>query len=155
MNKSKQTRNYTRKYGKALKGAPITDYKDLLIQGKDNQLKKINPLDVRYKGTTFGLILDMYEDLNKQHNEYKKAVGHSISALIATLKVKGYNTPNVRLNTLIEDINHLNIIIPNVQYSGFKLEGECIKGLGYDVIFEVKELPDDIYSGYWLSLIHI
>jgi hypothetical protein len=154
MNKSKKIKNYSRKYSNALKGAPVLDIKELCIKTANGGLKKIDPLDVVYEGSSFGLILDMYHDLQKLHSEHKKAVGHSISALIALLKQKGYNTPNVELNALIGDINELLIIEPNKVYDIFYRNAD-----GYIVskqpllqdceILEVGDIPEDYANGYW------
>jgi hypothetical protein len=149
----KYKKDYVRKYGKAIKHAPNTEYKDLLIQGKDNRLKKINPLDVIHNGVSFGLMLDLYNDLKGSHSDFKNDVGHSISTLISTLKAKGYNTPNVELNALIEDIGHLLIIEPSKEYYNFKCnEDGYIIGLDdINIVIEkgLITIPDDYDKGYW------
>lgn len=147
-------RNKYDKYARALGSVPITEYKDLLIQDKHKKLKKINPLDVMYEGSSFGLILNLFHDLQKQHNDYKKDIGHSISILISLLKDKGYNSPNVELNALIEDINNLVIIEPNKLYNVYhKNDNDYIVSsspiLSNDTILEVGERPDDFDKGYW------
>jgi hypothetical protein len=147
--KGKKVRNLSRKYGSALTGIPKTEYKDLLYQDKNNKLKKINALDVTHNGSSFGLILGLYEDLKELHKQEKKEVGHSISTLISLLKFKGYNTPNVELNALIEDINHLLIIEPDKEYFGFKLTNGYVSGYGYDVIMVKQDIPEDFDKGYW------
>ena len=154
MNKAKKVRNYKHKYGKAIKSCPIVEYKDLLIQDKNNRLKKIDPLQVVYNGSSFGLIFDMYGDVSDKYSAYKKATGHSISTLIATLKQKGYNTPNVDLNALIEDISHLVIIEPNKQYdilhlnaNGYVVGNSAL--ISNDIVIEHTDKPDDFDKGYY------
>ena len=147
-------RNKHDKFARALSSVPKTKHRDLLIQDKNNKLKKINPLDVSYEGSSFGLILDMYHDLQKIHSEYKKDVGHSISTLISTLKDKGYNTPNVDLNALIDDINELVIIEPDKLYTvyhcnanGYVVGSSVI--ISNDIILEDDDRPDDYAKGYY------
>ena len=147
-------KNKYHKYSKALTSIPKTEDKDLLIQGKDGKLKKIKPLDVTYEGSSFGLILDMLGDVSEQHSEYKKDVGHSISTLIAFLKGKGYNTPNIDLNALIEDLECLVTINPNKEYSVYhkNADGYVIGRsvvFSNDTILEDNERPDDYDKGYW------
>ena len=154
MKKGKDVKNFSKKYGRAVKNCPILDYKDVCIRLKDGGLKKISPLDVTYEGSSFGLILDMYRDLQEQHSDYKKSVGHSISTLISLLKDKGYNTSNVDLNALINDINELTIIEPTKVYDIFyrNAEGYIVSKqplLTDCVILEIGDIPDDYANQYW------
>ena len=152
--KSKNTKNYSKMYAKAIKGVPVLDYKDLCVRTKNGSLKKIDVLDVVYEGSSFGLILDLFNDLQNKYSDYKKATGHSISALISTLKSKGYNTPNVELNALIQDINNLVIIEPDKQYDilhcnadGYVVSSSVL--ISNDIVVESKDKPDDFDKGYY------
>jgi hypothetical protein len=143
-----------RKFRQALSSVPSTEFKDLLIQDKHGKLKKIKPLDVMYEGSSFGLILDMYHDLQELHSTYKKDTGHSISTLIAFLKAKGYDKQTIDLNALIEDLNHLLIIEADKEYSvyhkdanGYVVSSSVI--LSDDSILSDFEKPDDYNKGYW------
>ena len=154
MKKGKEIKHYTKKYGRALKNAPILDYKELCIKTKDGGLKKIEPLDVTYEGSSFGLILNLYNDLKKQYNSYKKDIGHSISTLISLLNEKGYNTSNVELNALINDINELTIIEPTKVYDIFyrNADGYIVSKqplLTDCVILESGDIPEDYANQYW------
>lgn len=144
-------KSLAKKYGSSLRSAPHTTQGDLLIEGKDKRLKKISPLDVKYQGTTYKMTLDLYHDLQTQHSDLKHHVGSVSGTLISILKQKGYNTPNVDIKSLVDDILRLNIIEPTKQYTGFQIKDGYVVGKGYDAIFEMKELPDDIYNGYWKS----
>lgn len=135
----------------SVKHAPQTKQGDLLIEGKNKRLKKITPLDVKHQGSTFKLILDLFEQEKNKYKELKSYVGHGNSLLIALLKEKGYITPNVELHALIADVELLNIIVPTKEYDGFEIVNGYIVGKGYDAIFVKRELPEDIYKGYYKS----
>ena len=143
---------YSRKYLSALKNIPTLEYNDLSITTKNGGLKKVHPLDVKYEGSTFGTIRDMYFEEIEQHSELKSIVKQSIFALTSTLIEKGYNTTSTELNTLIEDISKLLIIEPTKQYYNFKVNSDGYV-VGKDDIHIVTsshiEIPDDFNKGYW------
>lgn len=152
MKKSKDVRNLAKKYGRAIKGAPKLEKQELAIKTRDG-LKKISPLDVRYEGTTFGTMLDMYGDVSKQFSEYKKDVGHSISRFISTFKSLGHITPNIELNALIDEITSLLVLNPNVTYFNFTRDkdGYVTGKQQIDIVTTSHiEVPEDFDKGYWV-----
>lgn len=149
MNKSKNTKNYTKKYAKALKGVPILDYKELCVKTK-NGLKKIDPLDVTFEGSSFRLILDLYGDEKNRHKDLKHSVGQASSTLISLLKDYGCDTSSIEINALIGDLNNVLMIHPNKDYIGYQLnDAGYVIGYGYDVLMVKGEQPEDFDKGYW------
>ena len=143
---------FVTKYGNALKRVPVTEQGDILVEGKDKRLKKVSPLDIKYNGSSFGLILDLYKDLQETHKQFKNDLGHDIAKLISLLKEYGYNTPNVDLTSLIDDIEKLFIVKPTVEYYHFTFDKDgYITGMqSYGtLVSKMNDIPDDYNKGYW------
>lgn len=144
--------NYQRKFGNALSSVPVVEAKELLIKDNNNKLKKIHPLDVKYEGSTFGLIKDLYKEEIARHTECRNAIEQACGTLISTLIEKGYNTPNVDLKALIDDISKLLIIEPTKGYYNFKLnsDGYVVGKDNVQIIVQDNiQVPDDWNKGYY------
>ena len=144
--------NKYKKYSSALRTIPTVDYKDLLIKDKSGKLKKINPLEVKYNGSSFGLILDLYNSELEKCLKLQEDINNASQALIDTLGALGYNTPNVELNALIQDIRHLHVLIPNHSYVNYVLDDNGyivdVENVG-KVLEEGTQVPSDIKNGYY------
>lgn len=151
MSKSRKTKDYARRYGSALKGVPTLETKELAVKTKDG-LKKIHPLDVKYEGSSFGLIRDLYAGEIKLVAELRNELDSAKSALTSTLIEKGYNTSNIELNSLIDDISHLLIIEPTKEYWNFttNADGYIVGKQKIEIVTDGHiDIPDDFDKGYW------
>ena len=147
---NKKRVDYSKKYGSSLKHSPDTEQGDLLIQGKNNALKKISPLEVKYNGSTYKLILDLYHDLQDDMSLFKLNTNNSLDYLASTLKDNGYNTSNIELNALIEDIYKLDIIRPTKEYTHVTFKDGYVNGVeDYGVLIPKGDIPEDYANGYW------
>lgn len=140
----------TKKHSNSLRKAPNIEPHSYYLSDKNKRLKEVDSLDVRHNGVTFKTILDELHKKQGELQDLKDYVWNAESLLTALLLAYGYNTPNSELKPLIEDMSQLNIIIPNVEYIGYKLEQGYVVGYGYDVIcVKGENQPDDFDKGYW------
>jgi len=139
-----------RKYAISLKNAPMIEVDKLYKSDRNKRLKEIDAISVKHEGVKFKQYLDMLEEYKAKYYSIRDTLDNDITVLQAFLIEFGYNTPNYELNALTDDLYALNIIHPSKTYTGFKLDGKYIVGLGYDKIIEyINPLPDDVYNGYW------
>lgn len=143
--RKKRKQRYSSSLGSAVTIEPYKYY----ISDKHKRLKEVDAEGVKLDGITYGKTNEILTNTLTHKTNLETYVKTCEDALTSTLIEKGYNTPNVDLKSLVEDILKLNIIVPTKEYEGFKLVEGYVVGLGYDVIQEVKEKPDDFDKGYW------
>lgn len=139
-----------RKRESQLRTAPKIEPNSYYISDVHRNLKPIDVLSVKHKGLTLKTLLEQKFDLDRHHRELKEYVLQCEVALTGILIANGYQTPNVDLDLLVEDVTKLNIIKPGIEYVGYQFnDSGYVIGYGYDVILEKKEEPDDFNKGYW------
>ena len=149
---SKDRNKYARKYSRALTSVPTVEQGELLIKDKFGKLKKIHPLDVKIDGSSFGLIKDLYETEKTNHIKLLDSLNESIARLTSVLIDGGYETSNVELNALIDDINHLLIIKPQHSYYNFTIDEQgYVTGMSPIGVVTTShtDVPSDFDKGYW------
>lgn len=152
MGDAKKREQRIRKYSSVLRNTPRIEEHSYYVSDKNKRIKLVSPLDVKYDGITYKERLKQLDDYINKNELLNSNVKACEERLLSILIDYGYNTPNIELNALIEDILKLNLIHPDKKYIGFKIKNEYIVGLGYDVILEDRELPEDIYNGYYQYL---
>jgi hypothetical protein len=146
----KRTKNYNKRiYGlKRVTIEPNGIYKT----NKDKMFEELAPLKVKYNGIAYGTILDLYEDLKGIHGKsvaYSKACNKTLTAFLIE---RGYNTPNVNLNALIEDLQHLLIIQDSKEYELITFDDNGYIKDSFDLLGQVifkQEHPADYNKGYY------
>ena len=144
-NRKKRVRNFNQ----GMRNAPSMETYTYYYSDKNKHLQKVSAYDVKIDGIKYGTTLETLDDKLEVITNFETYVKTCEVALTSLLIEKGYNTPNVDLNALIDDISKLKIIEPNKEYVGFKLEGDYIIDYGYDVIIEKVDIPDDVTKGYY------
>ncbi|NOQ50464.1 MAG: hypothetical protein GQ557_02205 [Mycoplasmataceae bacterium] len=152
MNKMKN-KNRAKRYTHSLKSAPTIEPNEYYKSDTHKRLSYVDAVDVKIDGITYGKTIETLDSKIQLVTELQNEIKGCSQALTSFLIEYGYNTPNIELNPLINDLSNLNIIHPNKKYMGFKLDGDYVKSLGYDVLLEViEDLPDDLYNGYWMFI---
>jgi len=115
---------------------------------EDGKATPISPLDVRYNGTSLGLQLDLYQELDKKYTQLNQLLEYAIQSITATLLVNGINNTSEDLKSLVEDVRRLKTILPNKDYieityndSGYVKSVEIIDG---DVEELIARIPYDV-----------
>ena len=134
---SKRARKYStsiRKNNKCLI-EPNSIYKT----DKDKCFSSLNPYKVKIDGIsveTFISSLDVERDTHNLLKEYLKVSNQSLTAFLIK---RGYNTPNVDLNALIEDLSHLLVIQDEKEYQLLRVNDG-----GY--VIDVLEIDGEVIS---------
>lgn len=147
--KTKDRKKRIQRYGKSLDLAPIIEQYSYYVSDKHKRLKQVQPLEVKYQGVALKHTVDENTKLKGALEQVKTYVNDVSSTLTSILIDYGCNTSQIDLKPLVDDILTLNIIHPDKEYIGFDIKDGYIVGLGYDVIIEKIELPDDVFNGYW------
>jgi|LGOV01.1.fsa_nt_gb hypothetical protein len=143
-------RKRIKKYSNSLRRAPNIEPHCYYSSDNHKNLKEVSSLDVRHNGVTFGTIVRELETKYTELTEIRNTVQDCEGLMTGLLLAYGYNTPNSELKSLIEDISQLNIIVPNIEYIGYKLVNGYVVGYGYDVIcIKSANQPDDFDKGYF------
>ena len=148
MKKERKARR--KRFNQALKHVtPIEPYA-YYYSDKHKRLKEVQPEEVKLNGVTYEKTNELYNVALNDIEQFKINYKGVSSLLTAFLIDNGYNTPNIELNALVDDLKHLLVIKPDVEYTGYKLDGKFIVGRGYDLIRQVDENePEDYDGGYW------
>ena len=144
----------TKKYSHRLKRSSGTEIKpnSLYKTNKESLFADLDPLSVKYDGIPYGVIKDLYNDLQGIHGKLEKYLKACNGSITAFLIEKGYNTPNVKQSALIEDLKHLLVIQDEVDYDLLKFdEYGFIKGVysleGQVILKQPK--PNDFDKGWY------
>jgi len=119
---------------------------------KDKAFLSLDPLKVKYEGISFGLIKSLYEDLQQVKRNDDIYLNNQNKAVSEFLIKRGYNTPNVDLDALIGDLEHLLVIQDEYEYELLKLnvDGYVIGNVGLKgQVIKLAPKPDDFYKGYY------
>ena len=147
MKKNKERR--VRKYSSGLKSAPTIEPNEYYKSDRDKRLHYVQPEEVKIDGVTFGYTKDLLFDKMRELTDAKDEIKGVSQTLTSILIEYGYNTSNIDLNALVQDIYKLNIIHPDKEYVGYKIVDEYVVGYGYDLIQVKGEEPEDFDKGYW------
>ena len=145
----KKRKKNRRVFNQGLRNVPKIEPHCYYASDKNAHLKKVDASDVKLDGITYHTTKEQLEDFKGRYLELQSIINEANSTLTGILLRYGYNTPNIELNALTEDILKLNIIEPNVEYIGYKLVDGYVVGYGYDLIMIKGEQPDDFDKGYW------
>jgi hypothetical protein len=102
---------------------------------------------------SFRITRELFKDLQVLHKDLKIYLNNCNNTLTAFLIKKGYNTPNVKQNALIEDLSHLLVIQDEVDYELLKYDatGKYITGsVKLDgLVILAQEKPIDYDLGFY------
>jgi len=149
--KSKELRKKAQDFSRALTKAPKMLKDELAIQNHRGQLKKIHPLKVKHEGVTYETMLSLHKQLQEGHNELKELISTAELAITAILVEYGYESSNIELKPLIEDVRYLKLIHPHKSYVNYIEDdkGYIVGSVAIHQIMESGDIPDDYDKGYW------
>ena len=147
--------NHKKKYNSMLHKVPKIEPKELYIADTNCNLRHIDRGEVSKGGISFDGLKKLEVAKSQEIIELKQAREQARIALTAILKDYGYNTPNVELKALIDDILKLTIIKPTYQYHllSFNEDG-YINGIdkidNNDLVINLlSNIPSDLTKGYY------
>ena len=142
-------RKRVNKYSSRLRKSPKIEPHSYYKSDVHCNIKPIDALHVKVDGVTYETTIKTLQETIQDKEGVKNTIKGGLHNLTALLNEFGYNTSNIELNALIDDINNLNIIHPQKVYTGYEIKDGYVIGKGYDIICELGEEPDDFDKGYW------
>lgn len=139
-------------FNKSITKVPKLEVGEYAILTPKDRLKKIHPLKVSYEGVTYGTLKEYHEKIQQELIDLQSYLKTNEDALISILVDGGYNTPNVDIKSLIEDITHLKIIKPQLDYELFTENEDGYVNGSVDLKGEILikgDKPEDYDKGYW------
>lgn len=133
------------KYNHTLNTVPKIQPKELYIADSNSRLRQINRGEVTKGGISFDSLIQLEINKSEQLSDKQNIIQTTRDSLTAILKEFGYNTPNVELKTLIDDLYKLTIIKPNQEYEILKFDND-----GY-IIGSEKVNENDLVVNSYLS----
>ena len=120
---------------------------------EDGKASKVNPLEVRYNGTSLGLQIDLYTKLDERYTTLNNELEYAILAIRDVLSTNGIDNPSDDLKSLTSDLKRLKTIIKGEDYDVYTLDDsgyiKNVEELNGEVVQRVNAIPYDVAYGYY------
>lgn len=141
------------RYEQAMKSKTIFEPLSYYFSDLNKNIKKIDAGDVQYEGVKAKTYLQQNIYLQKEKEIDKKEFDYIRSYLISFLLDKNYDTPNIEIKELLDDLHKLFIVLPTEKYHNILLDANgFVVGVNYLTGVLTKELetiPEDVDKGYY------
>jgi hypothetical protein len=152
MNKPKKTKDFKRKYSRALVNTPELEQGELCMQMRDGSLKKIDAKDVKHNGVTHETLFHMFQEEKERLAEHRNALKGVSQALSSLFASNGYNYIGESENDITENISKLQIVhnLNTTNCIVLNEDGTVKDIVGVDAVLpEHVSVPEDFNKGYW------
>ena len=141
------------RYEQAMKSKTIFEPLSYYFSDLNRNIKKIDAGNVQYEGVKAKTYLQQNIYLQKEKEKDKKEFDFIRSYLISFLLDKGYDTVNIEMKELLDDLHKLLIITKDEEYQYIEFDNDgfvvSVKDINGEITEKIYDLPEDLSNGYY------